>query len=101
MTSWHRFDTHRNVLCIKIYVQANARSTEVVGKHGESLKVRVAAPALEDRANTLLIEFLRKKLDVPASRVIITWGTRGRNKTVEILAPGDAALRVIQDWDKT
>jgi uncharacterized protein (TIGR00251 family) len=86
---------------MRLYVQPNARNTEVAGKHSESLKVRVAAPALEDRANALLIEFLRKKLDVPASRVIITRGTRGRNKTVEVLAPGDAALRVIQDWDKT
>jgi uncharacterized protein (TIGR00251 family) len=101
VASWHRFDADRNVLCITLYVQPNARNTEVVGKHGETLKVRVAAPALEGRANALLIEFLRKKLDVSASRVIITRGARGRRKAVEILAPGDAALRVIQDWDKT
>jgi uncharacterized protein len=101
MASWYRFDADRNVLCITLSVQPNARSTEVVGKHGETLKVRVAAPALEHRANTLLIEFLRKKLDVPASRVIIARGARGRRKAVEILSPGDAALRAIQDWDKT
>jgi uncharacterized protein len=101
VASWHRFDAHRNVLCINLYVQPNARTTEVVGRHGESLKVRVAAPALENRANTLLIEFLSKKLAVPASRVIIARGQRGRSKSVEILAPGDAALRVIEDWDNT
>ena len=101
MASWYRFDADRNVLCITLSVQPNARSTQVVGKYGETLKLRVAAPALEQRANTLLIEFLRKKLDVPASRVIIARGARGRRKAVEILSPGDAALRVIQDWDKT
>jgi uncharacterized protein (TIGR00251 family) len=101
VTSWHRFDADRNVLCIRVYVQPNTRSTEVAGKHGESLKVRVAAPAFEDRANALLIEFLGQKLDVPASRVVIARGKRGRNKAIEILAPGGAALRVIQDWDKT
>ena len=101
MASWHRFDADRNVLCITLSVQPNARSTQVVGKYGETLKLRVAAPALEQRANTLLIEFLRKKLDVPASRVIIARGARGRRKAVEILSPGDAALRAIQDWDKT
>lgn len=101
MPSCYRFDADRNVLCISFYVQPNARSTEVAGKHGDSLKVRVAAPAVEDRANALLIEFLRKKLAVPAGRVIITRGTRGRHKSVEILAPGTAAVRVIEDWDKT
>jgi hypothetical protein len=73
----------------------------VVGKHGDALKIRVAAPALEDRANALLIEFLRRKMDLPASRVIIRRGARGRRKSVEILAPGEAALRLVQDWDKT
>jgi uncharacterized protein len=98
---WYRLDANRNVLCISLYVQPNARTTEVAGRYGGSLKVRVAAPALEDRANALLIEFLRKKLDVPAGRVIIARGSRGRRKSVEILAPGNAAVRVIQDWDKT
>jgi uncharacterized protein (TIGR00251 family) len=101
MSAWHRFDADRNVLCITLHVQPNARTTEIAGRHGESLKVRIAAPALEGRANTLLIEFLGKKLDVPASRVIIARGTRGRRKSVEIFAPGETAWRAIQDWDKT
>ena len=98
---WYRLDVHRNVLCIAVYVQPNARHTEVVGRHEESLKVRVAAPPLDQRANMLLIEFLKEKLEVPASRIAITRGATGRHKTVEIAAPGPAALRVIEDWDKT
>jgi uncharacterized protein len=91
----------RNVLCITLHVLPNARRTEIAGRHGESLKVRVAAPALEGRANALLIEFLRKKMDVPAHRVTITRGAHGRRKTVEIIAPGSTALRVVEDWDRT
>jgi hypothetical protein len=98
---WYRFDANRNVLCIKLHVLPNARSTEIAGRHGESLKVRVAAPALEGRANALLIEFLRKKMDLPAHRITIMRGTHGRRKTVEIAAPGVTALRVIEDWDRT
>ena len=101
MAIWCRLDANRNVLCIALYVQPGARTTEVVGKHGDALKIRVAAPALEGRANTLLVEFLGRKLDLPASRVIIVRGAHGRRKSVEILAPGDAALRLVQDWDKT
>ena len=101
MQTWHRLDADRNILCIAVYVQPNARRTEVVGKHGDSLKVRVAAPAVESRANTLLLEFLGEKLDVPASRMSITRGSRGRNKVVEVHAPGPVALSVIRDWDRT
>jgi uncharacterized protein len=98
---WYRLDEHRNVLCIEVYVQPNARRTEVVGRHDESLKVRVAAPPIDRRANILLIEFLKEKLEVPVSRITITRGAAGRRKTVEVAAPGSAALRAIQDWDKT
>jgi hypothetical protein len=101
VAGWYRLEADRNVLCITLHVLPNARRTEIAGKHGESLKVRVAAPALEGRANALLIEFLRKNMDVPLHRVRITRGTHARKKTVEIAAPGITALRVIKDWDKT
>ena len=100
MSSWYRLDADRNVLCIKLHVQPGARRTEVAGKHGECLKVRVAAPAVEQRANMVLVEFLGEKLGVPASRVSIVRGARGRSKIVEIFAPGAAALNAIQDWDR-
>ena len=101
MAGWYRFDANRNVLCITLHVLPNAHRTEIVGRHGESLKVRVAAPAFEGRANALLIEFLREKMDLPAHRVTIMRGAQGRRKMVEIVAPGVTALRVIQDWDRT
>lgn len=99
MPPWYRFDTDRNVLCINIYVQPNARSTEITGRHGEALKVRVAAPPLDARANQLLIDFLGKTLDVPGSRIRISRGARSRHKLVEIVAPGDTALRTVRGWD--
>ena len=100
MAAWYRFDADRNVLCINLYVQPNARSTEVAGKHGEALKVRVAAPPLDDRANQLLIDFLGKTLGVPGSRIRISRGGRSRRKLVEIAAPGDTALRIIRGWEQ-
>jgi|SRR5690349_18978400 len=99
--SWHRYDAHRNVLCIEVYVQPNARRTEVVGRYDQSLKIRVAGPAVDQRANTLLIEFLKESLEVPAGRIAIARGATARRKTIEVAAPGAAALRVIEDWDKT
>lgn len=98
--TWYRFDGDRNVLCINLYVQPNARSTERAGTHGEALKVRVAAPPLDDRANQLLIDFLGKTLGVPGSRIRISRGGRSRHKLIEIAAPGETALRTIREWEQ-
>ena len=98
---WYRYDGHRNVLCIEVYVQPNARRTEVVGRYDQSLKIRVAGPAVDQRANMLLLEFLKKSLEVPAGRIMIARGMTARRKTIEIAAPGAAAMRVIENWDKT
>jgi uncharacterized protein (TIGR00251 family) len=99
MTSWYRFDADRNILCISVHVQPNARSTGIAGRHGEALKIRVAAPPLDSRANQLVIDLIAEKLGVPKSRVSLRRGRRSRAKLIEVLAPGEDALRSLGDWD--
>ena len=86
--SWHRYDPDRDLLTLVLRVQPNASRTEFAGFHGGYPKVRVAAPAIEGRANALLLDFLKKKFDVRGRQVIITRGSRGRTKTIEISNPG-------------
>ena len=76
------------MLTLVLRVQPNASRTEFAGFHGGYPKVRVAAPAIEGRANALLLDFLKKKFDVRGRQVIITRGSRGRTKTIEISNPG-------------
>jgi len=97
--AWYRFGADRNVLCISVHVQPNARSTAIAGRHGEALKTRLAAPPLDSRANQLLVDFIAKKLDVPSGNVRLRRGSRGRAKLIEVLAPGEDALRSLSDWD--
>ena len=99
MPSWYRFDIDRNILCIDVRVQPNARSTGIAGKHGEALKIRVAAPAQDSRANALLIDFVAKKLGVPASRVSIGRGGKSRSKVIIVAAPGASALDALRNWE--
>ena len=99
MTSWYRFDADRNILCISVHVQPNARSTGIAGRHGEALKIRVAAPPSASRAHQLVIELIAQKLGVPKSRVRLRRGRRSRAKLIEVLAPGEDALRSLGDWD--
>jgi uncharacterized protein (TIGR00251 family) len=71
-------------LVLAIHAQPGARRTEVVGPHGQSLKVRVAAPALEDRANHALLEFLAKRFAVPKRQVTLVAGAKSREKLVAV-----------------
>jgi uncharacterized protein (TIGR00251 family) len=81
--SWYRRSAD-GVLCISIHTQPGAKRTEVAGLHGEALKIRVAAPALEDRANEALIEFVAKQLGVAKRDVTIASGEKSREKRLEI-----------------
>jgi len=91
--TWYRLDARRNALCIEVHLQPNARSTEVAGLHGTALKIRVAAPPLDQRANAALIEFLADRLGVAPSRMRIARGAKGRSKTVEVGEPDDLVMR--------
>jgi len=94
--SWYRLDARRNALCIEVHLQPNARSTQVAGLHGTALKIRVAAPPLDQRANAALIEFLADRLGVAPSRMRIARGAKGRSKLVEVGEPDDFVLRRLQ-----
>ncbi len=80
------------MLTLVLRVQPGASRTGIAGVHGGHLKIRVSAPAIEDRANTLLLDFLKKKFDLRGGQVIIRRGSRGRSKTIEISNPGQTLL---------
>jgi uncharacterized protein (TIGR00251 family) len=68
-----------------VRVQPRASKNEIAGVMGSALKVRLQAPALEDRANEALCEYLAELLKTPKSAVRILSGHRGRSKRIEIL----------------
>jgi uncharacterized protein len=65
-------------------VQPGAKKSAVVGLHGEALKIRVAAPPVEGRANEALIVFLAERLGVPKGLVSIAKGENSRAKLVRV-----------------
>lgn len=72
---------------LTVNVIPNAKKSEVVGREGNSFKIRLAAPPIEGKANEELIEFLAKALDIPKSTINIIKGLGSRLKTLEI--PGN------------
>ncbi|SRR6266851_3892766 len=79
-----RLQTQDGAVILAVRVQPRASKTEISGVMDGALKVRLQAPALEDRANEALCEFLAQLLKTPKSAVRILSGHRSRSKRVEI-----------------
>jgi uncharacterized protein (TIGR00251 family) len=91
--SWRREE--RDALILALHVQPGAARTEVAGMHGDALKVRLAAPPVDGKANATLLRFLADAFAVPLRRVTLVRGETSRQKTVRIDAP---AARPDRDW---
>lgn len=83
--SWYRWSG--DDLLLDIHAQPGARRDEVVGPHGDALKVRIAAPPIEGRANDQLVRYLADLCGVPRSRVTVERGQGTRRKRLRITAP--------------
>jgi uncharacterized protein (TIGR00251 family) len=77
-------NSSRSGVVLSVRVQPRASRDEVAGAIEGALKIRLCAPAVENRANEALTEFLATVLKVPKSSVRILSGERGRTKRVEI-----------------
>jgi uncharacterized protein (TIGR00251 family) len=75
-----------------VHVQPGAKKSEVVGVHGERLKIRIAAPPVDGKANAALVAFLATLLDVSKSQIELVAGTSGRQKS--FLISGTSAEHV-------
>ena len=71
-------------MILELHVQPGASRSEFAGKHGERIKVRLAARAVDGKANEALIEFLADYYRVPKRSVRIESGLRSRQKRVVI-----------------
>ena len=79
---WYKQEN--DIVIISIYVQPGAKRTEVVGLHGNALKIRLASPPIDGRANSALLKYLAKQFAVPLRQVTLKQGEKSRSKTVII-----------------
>lgn len=71
-------------MILELHVQPGASRTEFAGRHGDRIKVRIAAPAADGKANDALIAFLAAQFGVPRRNVRIAAGLKSRRKRVII-----------------
>jgi uncharacterized protein len=69
---------------IRVTVSPGADRNEILGRHGDGWKVRVAAPAEGGRANQALVQLLADALALPRDRVRIVSGHASRRKLVAV-----------------
>lgn len=69
-------------IVFKIFVQPRASKNEIAGLHDNSLKIRLTAPPVDNKANKLCVQFLAKQLGVSKSMLEIVSGHTGRSKNV-------------------
>jgi uncharacterized protein (TIGR00251 family) len=67
-----------------VHIQPRAQRTELVGWHGQAIKVRVAAPPVDGAANDALVTFLASEIGMPRSAIAIVGGLSSRQKRVAI-----------------
>jgi hypothetical protein len=82
---------------LQFHVVPNAKSDEIVGEHGDAIKIKLRAPAVEGKANAALRCFLAEELNIPKSAIILEYGQRSRHKVIRIegLSEHDARRRLL------
>jgi uncharacterized protein (TIGR00251 family) len=80
MADWYRRDGED--ITLTLHVQPGAKRSEIAGLHGDALKIRLAAPPIEGRANEALLKFIAKLFDVPLRQVELKRGEQSRHKVI-------------------
>ncbi|WP_162618013.1 DUF167 family protein YggU [Shewanella halifaxensis] len=74
-------------LLLQLYIQPKASRDQIVGLHGEEIKIAITAPPVDGKANAHLTKYLSKAFKVPKGDIEILKGQMGRHKQVRIIAP--------------
>ncbi len=83
VAAWHDGDD----LLLRIYTQPKASRDQLVGLHGDELKIAITAPPVDGKANAHLGKYLAKQCKVAKGQVIIEKGAQGRHKQIRICTP--------------
>ena len=78
---------------LRLHIQPGAKKTEIAGLHGEALKIRLASPPVDGKANARLVGFLADRFGVAKAAVGLLSGGSSRAKRVRIAGVDQAQVR--------
>ena len=73
-----------DAVVLDLHVQPGAKRTEAAGRHGDRVKIRLAAPPVDGAANDELVRFVAEAFGVPKRNVEIVSGATSRQKRVRV-----------------
>lgn len=79
-------------ITLTLHIQPGAKKTEFAGLHGDALKIRLAAPPVDGKANEALVRFVADTLGLAKSAVILKSGQTSRRKVLEVTGGTVAAI---------
>ena len=94
MSDWLRVAADGR-LTLTLHIQPGAKKTEVAGEHGDALKIRLAAPPVDGKANAALLAFIAERLGVSKSAVTLKSGQTSRRKVVEVDGASADVVRLL------
>lgn len=84
-------------MILHCYFQPKAASDEIVGIHGDRLKIRITAPPVDGKANDHIIKWFSKLFKIPKGDIEILQGELGRHKTLRICSPKVVPKEVLSE----
>ena len=95
-----RIEVRGGSIRVAVHVQPRASRSEVVGRHGAALKVRISSPPVDGAANAAVEALFADRLGVPRRAVRVVSGLSSRAKTVEIDGTTEAAVRALAGQER-
>ncbi len=96
MSSWFRVAADGSIT-LTLHIQPGAKKTEIAGRHGEALKIRLAAPPVDGKANEALIKFVAQTLGLPKAAVRLKSGQTSRQKVLAVEGSNPAQIAALED----
>ena len=94
MSDWFRL-TADGRITLTLHIQPGAKKTELAGRHGDALKIRLAAPPVDGKANEALIKFIAETLRLSKSAVNLKSSHISRRKVLEVCGGEASAVAAL------
>lgn len=94
MSDWFRVAGDGRIT-LMLHIQPGAKKTAVAGRHGDALKIRLAAPPVDGKANAALLEFIADTLGLPKAAVKLKSGHTSRRKVMEVDGATEDAMAAL------
>ena len=94
MSAWYRV-TADGCVTLTLHIQPGAKKTELAGLHGDALKIRLAAPPVDGKANEALLKFIAETLGMAKTAITLKSGHTSRRKVLEIKGADRIAIAAL------